>query len=143
MRKLLSVSLLAALTAVTTGCECWDCFMQLENWKNQTLFGCCSPSAGACAPYGAGYQYATPQYAAPQYAAPYADCAGVAADCAGVVVQSPYAGSACPGGMCAPPPQGVIVPGQPVIGSGQVIMPSQVLPGTTVTPMPETYAPSN
>jgi hypothetical protein len=131
MRKLTSVSLLAALTAMTAGCEC---VQEFEAWKNQTLFGCCSPNTG-CAPYGAGYQYAAPQYAAP-VASGY-DCAGVAADCAGVLMQAPYAGSACPGGLCAPPPQGVIMPGQTVITPG-----TTVVPGATVVPGPETYAPT-
>ncbi len=156
MRKLLSVTLIAALTAVTTGCECWDCFHQFEAWKNQTLFGCCSANTGCCSPntgccptYGAGVQYAAPQYAAPQYAAPLAtpiaSCAGMPTDCGGfggVVVQSPYTGG-CPGGLCAPAPQGVIMPGQTVIAPGQVGVPGQVImPGTSVSPGPETYAPT-
>ena len=138
MRKLLSVSLVAVLTAVTAGCECWDCFTQFEACKNQALFG----STGGCAPYGAGYQYAAPAY----------DCAGVAADCAGVVVQSPVTGACGPAGCgpagCGPTGYGMapgmmVTPGQTVIGPGQVIAPGQVItPGATVVPGPETYAPT-
>jgi hypothetical protein len=120
MRKLLSLSLLAALTTATAGCECYDCFARFEAWKNQTLFG---SGSGAYAPYA--------QYGAPAY-----DCGGVS-DCGGMVVQSPCAGGACAGGACAPAPQGVIVPGQTVITPGQTIV-----PGATVVPGPEHYAPA-
>lgn len=125
MRKLLSVLLVGMLTAVTAGCECWDCFMQFEAWKNQTLFGCMSPNY--CPPGAAAYQYAP--------VTAYPDCGGVVADCGGVVVQSPMVGACGPAG-CAP---GVVAPGTYGM-PGQILAP--VPTPTTVVPGPETYAPA-
>jgi hypothetical protein len=145
MRRLLSVSFLGLLISVSAGCECWDCFMQFENWKNQTLFGCCQTNN--CPPVQQ-YQYAP------------IDCAGVVGyggvqDCAGIVTQSPVmqapcADGSCASGACGAPGQGFIAPGNiyapvpgQVIAPGQVIGPGQVItPGPTVVPGPETYAPT-
>ena len=132
MRKLLSISLVAALTAVTAGCECFNCLAQFEACKNQALFG--SPSLCGST-YGAGYQ---------QYGAP-CGCAGVA-DCGGMVVQSPVVSSGCGPSGCGPSgcgpagcgvaPGMMVGPGQSFIAPGQVVTPSP-----TVVPGPETYAP--
>jgi hypothetical protein len=144
MRKFLSVTLVAVLTAMTAGCECWNCLTQFEACKNQALFGTTNP-------LGCGTNYQ-------QYPATYGyDCAGYAGGCAGVVVQSPVMSSCGPTGCdmggcgpagcgpagCGVAPGMVVSPGQSYIAPGQVITPGQVVtPPATVIPGPETYAPT-
>ncbi len=164
MRKLLTVSLLSLVLVATAGCECWDCFMRFESWKNQTLFGC--GSTNACSPYGANYQYAAPACDC----AGYGGFAGYGGDCAGVMVQSPlmsqygaggcctdgcntsgfgaasFGTSACGPSGCGPSgcgpagcgttaPGMIVTQGQPTYGPTQIIAPGQVLaPGQMVAP---------
>lgn len=153
MRKLLTLSFLGLLISTSAGCECWDCFMQFENWKNETLFGC--GRSNNCAPYAQQYQYA-PMGCAGVAGYGGADCAGVVnyggiADCAGITMEAPCADGNCTTGACgaggcgpggcdiaapaniyAPVPGQMIVPGQG-FAPGQVIGPAPgVVPAPTL-----------